>query len=325
MIAKRRLGQSDILITPIGLGCWQFSEGYSLTGTYWPALSEELTNDIVQASLDGGINWFDTAEAYGWGRSEAGLARALQEADQSNGKVIIATKWFPILRTARSIRTTIDKRLKHLAGYDIDLHQIHAPFGSFSSHRNQLNALVDLIHHGKIKTAGVSNFSADQMEKAFRFFESKGVPLVSNQVSYSLLNRRIEQNGILDKAKELGVTIIAYSPLAQGLLTGKFHQQPELIKKRVGPRKRMQGFKPQGLAKSQPLIDKLQDIAIKKEASVAEIALSWLIHFHGETVVAIPGATSVKHIVGNSNAMKIRLNEQEMEEISALSLSLSLA
>lgn len=323
MIPQRRLGQSDIFISPIGLGCWQFSEGYSLTGTYWPALSEPLTNEIVQASLDGGINWFDTAEAYGWGRSEAGLSRALKKASQTNDSVVVATKWFPILRTARSIRKSIDKRLRHLDGFSIDLHQIHAPFGSLSSHRSQLNALADLVKNGKIKTVGISNFSATQMEKAFRFLESKNIPLVSNQVQYSLLNRGIEQNGIMDKAKELGITIIAYSPLAQGVLTGKFHKQPDLIKQRVGPRKRMGTFSPAGLAKSQPLIDLLETIAGKYQASVAEIALCWLLQFHGDAVVAIPGATKTQHAQLNAQAMNIQLTEEELAQIDRTSMSLN--
>ena len=316
---QRTLGHSDLQISPIGLGCWQFSEGNSLTGKYWTVLDEPTTNAIVQSSLDGGITWFDTAEAYGWGKSEAGLARALKAAKKQNGEVFIATKWFPILRRARSIVKTIDKRIKFLDDFEIDLHQIHAPLGSFSSHERQLEAMVELVNAQKVKTIGVSNFSAKQMEKAFRFLEKKGLPLVSNQIKYSLLERKVETEGILQKAKELGVTVIAYSPLAQGLLTGKFHDNPTLIKERSGPRKRMKTFSEKGLNKSLPVINELRKIAEKYDVTAAQVALRWLLQFHGDTVVVIPGATKVSHAEQNVGAMNFELTVKELTMLDTIS------
>jgi aryl-alcohol dehydrogenase-like predicted oxidoreductase len=225
-IKLQQLGQTDMHISPIGLGCWQFSEGKGGAAGTWDPISEEETNRIVQAALDGGINWFDTAEAYGWGRSERGLVRALNEAGKTDQEVIIATKWMPFGRTARSILRTIGKRQDCLKGYTIDLYQIHAPL-SFASRKSEMSAMADLVESGKIRSIGISNYNARQMRQAHEVLLTRGLRLASNQVRYSLLDRSIESNGILDTAKELGVTIIAYSPLDLGLLTGKFHKNPE--------------------------------------------------------------------------------------------------
>src|SRR5271157_130617 len=112
MDSYRPLGRSPITISAIGLGCWQFSQGGTLVGGYWPVLPQEAVNQIVAASLAAGVNWFDTAEVYGGGRSEAALAKALVAAGKKNGDVVVATKWWPLWRTARSIRTTIAARLE---------------------------------------------------------------------------------------------------------------------------------------------------------------------------------------------------------------------
>src|SRR5262245_44366457 len=107
MSKQRRLGHSDLALSGIGLGCWQFSEGQGVIGGYWKALPQDTVNAIVATSVAGGVNWFDTAEIYGNGRSERALARALQAAGQGPGAVVVATKWFPVLRPAGSIRRTI--------------------------------------------------------------------------------------------------------------------------------------------------------------------------------------------------------------------------
>ena len=222
-IKLRQLGQTDIYISPIGLGCWQFSEGKGGAAGTWAPISVEETNGIVQAVLNGGINWFDTAELYGWGRSERAIAQALKKSGKIAQEVIVATKWNPIGRTAWSITRTIGKRQECLDPYTIDLYQIHAPFG-FTTRRSEMNAMADLVESEKIRSVGISNYSARQMRQAHEVLRSRGLRLVSNQVRFNLLDRSIEANGILDTAKELGVTIIAYSPLGLGLLTGKFHK-----------------------------------------------------------------------------------------------------
>lgn len=309
----RKLGQSDLAISPIGLGCWQFSEGKSITASFWPALDELTTKEIVQASLNGGVNWFDTAEAYGWGKSEAGLVKSLKALGKEKGDVIIATKWFPILRTANSIYKTINKRLQYLDGFPIDLFQIHAPYGSLSSREKQLWAMKEIAKAGKVRYIGVSNYNAKQMRLAHKQLSRTPAPLISNQVKYNLLHRDIEKNGVLETAKELGISIIAYSPLEQGLLSGKFHDNPDLIQSRPGPRKKLWRFSRKGLAESVPLIHELRMLADKYKVSMAQIALRWVIQFHGETIVAIPGATKARHAKENAEVMNFELTKEELE------------
>jgi aryl-alcohol dehydrogenase-like predicted oxidoreductase len=316
-INLRNLGKSDLKITPVGLGCWQFSKRGNMAGKFWPSLEDELTQDIVRLSLEGGINWFDTAEVYGQGASEKGLVKSLTALGKKPGDVIVATKWWPMFRTASNISKTIDERLACLEPFPIDLYQVHQPWG-FSSEAKEMEAMAKLVKAKKIKYVGVSNFSAKQMRNAWETLQKHGIHLVSNQVQYSLLQRKIETNGVMDTAKELGITIIAYSPLAQGLVTGKFHDNPELLKN-IGYRKYSSMFKPKGLEKSRPVAELIKKLALKYEVSPSQIALNWLIHFHGETVVAIPGATKVKHAGENTGAMKFRLTGEDMGLLDAVS------
>lgn len=314
----RRLGKSDLMVSAIGLGCWQFSRQKGLDGKYWPFLEESEILEIVRVSLEGGINWFDTAEAYGMGESEKALAEALRKFGKSEEEVIIATKWMPIFRKAKSIIKTIDNRIQSLNNYCIDLYQIHQPF-SFSSTKAQMRAMAQLVHDKKVRYIGVSNFSAKRMTKAHNELLSLGLHLISNQVRYSLLDRRIETNGILDTAKELGISIIAYSPLAQGILSGKFHDDPGLIRKRSGYRKYMRAFKPKGLERSRGVVQALRELAGKYRMTPSQIALNWVINFCGEAVVAIPGATSSTQAKDNTGSMKFELTADDIHHLDEVS------
>jgi aryl-alcohol dehydrogenase-like predicted oxidoreductase len=189
-----------------------------LAGKFWDAIPQTVVDQVVEASLAGGINWFDTAEMYGNGASERALAAALKRAGKANGDVVVATKWSPIFRTAGSIRSTVDERLSCLRPFGIDLHQVHHPYG-FSSVEAEMKAMADLVAGRKIGAVGVSNFGAARTRRAHAALARCGVALASNQVKYSLLDRHVERNGTLATARELGVTLIAYSPLEQGLLT----------------------------------------------------------------------------------------------------------
>jgi aryl-alcohol dehydrogenase-like predicted oxidoreductase len=317
-VPLRKLGLSGPLISTIGLGCWQFSQGKGFFGNAWGTLSDEEVAEIVRVSLEDGITWFDTAEAYGGGQSERALSAALKKLGKAPGDVVIATKWMPAFRTARSLSKTIDVRLKNLGGFGIDLYQIHHPI-SFSSTSSQMRAMARLVESGKVRHIGVSNFSAKNMLAARLALASYGLSLVSNQVHYSLLNRKIETNGVLAAAKDHGITIIAYSPLEQGLLTGKFHDDPELIRRSPGFRKHRAGFKTKGLARSRPVIDAVREVSAGRGATPAQIALAWLVQAHGDTVVAIPGATKAAQARDNAAAMTVTLTRDDLDRLNSVS------
>jgi len=311
----RPLGNTDIRVSPIGLGVMEFSGGGGLLGRMFPVIPQDRKNAIVRAALDGGVNWFDTAEMYGLGTSEKSLSDALQAARVSDDDVVIATKWLPLLRTARNIPKTIETRRALLHPYRVDLYQVHQPW-SFSSPETEMDAMAGLLEAGQIRSIGVSNFSAKQMRRAHKRLAERGLPLASNQMLYSLLHREIETNGVMDAAKELGVTIIAYTPLASGVLTGKYHRDPSLIARKSWYWRRMIE---RDVARSRELVAALEEVAAAHDATAAQVALSWVINFHGETVVAIPAATNVSQAQQNAGAMRLELTEEEMARLDALS------
>lgn len=323
-VGKRRLGRTDIEITPIGLGCWQFAQGKGLAGRFWSVIDQAAATATVKAALDGGISWFDTAEMYGGGRSETVLTTALHELEIAPEQVVIATKWVALLRWAGNIARTIDERLRCLQGYPINLHQVHVPW-SLSPIPTQMREMARLFRDGKIRSVGVSNFSARQMEEANAALENHGLRLASNQVRINLLDRRIESNGVLDAARRLGVTLIAFSPLAQGILTGKFHENPTLVQSVSRMRKGgagaagRGGYTPEGLARTAPLVEELRRVAHAHGTTVSQVALSWLINFYGDTVVAIPGASAPQQAAENAGAMSLRLDNAEMSRLDELS------
>jgi aryl-alcohol dehydrogenase-like predicted oxidoreductase len=315
---RRRLGKSDVFLSPIGLGCWQFSRRKNISGRFWPYLEESVIRAVVRDSLAAGVDWFDTAEAYGAGESERMLAAALHHLQAKPEEVFIATKWMPVFRRAGSINRSIGLRLKNLDGSPIGLYQVHQPW-SLSSISSQMRAMGRLVQEGKIGAVGVSNFSAKQMRTAHRSLQELGLGLVSNQVRYSLLDRRIESNGVLDTARELGMTIIAYSPLAQGLLSGKFHDDPDLVRRRPGFRRFLRGFGRAGLAKSLPVIRELRRVAETRGVTASQAALNWLLHFQGQTVVAIPGATSAFQAKENAGAANFALTPEDQDRLNRAS------
>jgi aryl-alcohol dehydrogenase-like predicted oxidoreductase len=311
----RNLGQTDLRVTPIGLGVMQFSGSQGMYSMMMSDIPQEDKNAIIQAALDGGINWFDTAELYGKGRSERSLAAALQAAGMADDQVTVCTKWWPLFRTARNIPITVEERIRNLAPYSIDLYMVHNPM-SFSSVEAEMHAMADLVEAGKIRAVGVSNFNPQQMARAQKTLQSRGLNLAVNQVRYSLLTRKIEHNGVLQAAKDLGVTIVCWGPLGSGLLTGKYHRDPEMLAKSAyGKRVRMQ----RAIESSRPVVTELEKLADKYSASPAQIALNWLVNFSGETVVAIPGASKVQQAVESAGAMPFKLSEEDLARLDQVS------
>ena len=314
-IQKRHLGKTDIMVTPIGLGVMEFAGGGGMLGSVFPVIPQEEKNAIIKAALDGGINWFDTAEMYGAGVSERSLAIALKAAGQADKEVIIATKWQPFLRTARNIPLSIKERLRFLDGFSITNYMVHQPY-SFSSPEAEMNAMADLVEAGKIRSVGVSNFNPSQMRRAHTALAKRGLPLAENQVRYSLLRRDIETNGVLETARELGMTITAYTPLARGLLSGKYHKNPELLSRMPGWRR---VSVQRNLKRCRPLILAMDEIANNYDATIAQVALNWLINFKGEIVVTIPGASKKSQAEENAGAMMFRLSDEEMVRLDEVS------
>lgn len=315
MVEMRKLGQTDIEVSPVGLGVMEFAGGKWPFSAVFPPIAQEHKNAIIKASLDGGINWFDTAELYGYGQSEQSLAEALKAGGIQPGGVVIATKWFPFLRRAPNILRNVKTRLRYLGGYPIDLFYVHQPFG-LSSPEAEMDAMAELVQTGQIRSVGVSNFNVERMQRAHETLEKHGLPLAANQMEYSLLNRRIETNGVIKAAKNLGVTIVAYTPLASGVLSGKYHRDPELLKKTGSYRRR--SF-PRMVEESRPLIEAMQQMAEKHNASVAQVALNWVINFQGETVTTIPGATKVSQAEQNAGAMGFTLSPEDLDTLDRLS------
>ncbi len=314
-VSKRLLGKTNIEVTPIGMGMMEFAGGGGLMGAVFPKINQEEKNATVKAGLAGGINWFDTAELYGAGVSEASLAEALKAAGKADNEVVVATKWWPLFRTARNIPRTIEDRLRFLNGYSIGLYMVHQPF-SFSSREAEMDEMAKLVKAGKIRSVGISNFNPEQMRRAHRKLQEHGLPLAVNQVRFSLLDRSIEKNGILETAKELGVTIIAYTPLESGLLTGKYHKNPDLLeKKSILWRKRLRN----GIKKSRILVSALEEIAVRYNATAAQVALNWVIYSQGDSVVTIPGVTKVSQAQESAGAMKFKLSDDEIARLDELS------
>jgi aryl-alcohol dehydrogenase-like predicted oxidoreductase len=315
---KRKLGNSVHLISAIGLGCWQFSKNRGLVGGFWGDMDENTIDAVIQESLRGGVNWFDTAEMYGNGMSEQMLSASLQRLHVKKEDIVIATKWNPVMRFASSIERTFCDREKNLAPYPITLLQVHNP-ASISSIENQMLQMAALVRNGKIELVGVSNFSFNQMKKAHEVLQANNLALSSNQMRYNLLDRSIEFNGVLDYARQNKITIIAYSPLAQGLLTGRYHEKSGLIRKRPGLRKYLPAFRERSLRRTFPLIKVLCEIAAEHKVTPAQVALRWVIQFHGDAIVAIPGASSARQAQQNAAVMDFDLTAKELDLLDNIS------
>ncbi len=318
-VERRRLGKTDLEVSPIGLGAMQFAGGKGYFRYFLAPIAPDCMDEIVQVALDKGINWIDTAEVYGGGASERAVAHGLASAGKSPGDAIITTKWMPVLRSSKSISKSAEKSTNRLNPYPIDLYLVHQNY-SRSSVKAQMDAMADLVEAERIRAVGVSNFSMKKMISAHEFLAERGIPLATNQVQFSLLHRKIENNGVLEAAKELGVTITAYTPLGMGILTGNLHRNPELLNSM--PRVRRMRFRG-NFEKSQYLVETLEAIALEHEATAAQVALSWTTNYHGDTVVAIPGASKTYQAEQNAGAMRVSLTSEQMSTLSTLSAELA--
>jgi aryl-alcohol dehydrogenase-like predicted oxidoreductase len=305
-MATTTLGNTGIDVTPIGFGTWAW--GDSLFWGYGKDYGEADLRQAFQAAIDKGITFLDTAEIYGLGKSEELLGKFIKE---TNAKTQIATKYMPLpwRFRAEDVADAVTASLKRLKMPSVDLYQVHWPFPSLLSQESLMNALADEVEQGRIKAIGVSNYSAEQLREAHKLLAKRGVPLAVNQMRYSLITREIETNGVLTAARELDVTILAYSPLAQGLLTGKYTADHPPS----GARSMDQRFKGAGLRKIQPLLERLSELGEKYGKTQAQVALNWLICQPG--VIPIPGIKNASQVQQNAGALGWELSAIEVAEL----------
>jgi aryl-alcohol dehydrogenase-like predicted oxidoreductase len=301
------IGSSDLRIAPLGVGTWAW--GARLMWGYGSSYQRADVAAAFEASIAAGITLFDTAEIYGSGASERLLGQLVRE---TGAGAVVASKYAPLpwRFSARSLRRALDRSLDRLGLRRIDLYQIHWPY-SLVSIPSLMDALADAVADGVVRYVGVSNYSAAQMRLAHAVLERRSIPLVSNQVEYSLLQRAPETDGVLDACRELNVTLIAYSPLAMGLLTGKYRggALPS------GPRRFGQRFSARNLAAAQPVIALLDKIgAAHGDKSAGQVALNWLIQ-HG--ALPIPGAKNARQATQNAGALGWALDEAEVALLDA--------
>ncbi|MCS7003558.1 MAG: aldo/keto reductase, partial [Dehalococcoidia bacterium] len=270
----------------------------------------DSAQEAFLASVAAGVSFVDTAEIYGFGQSER-LIRDFLKLVRT--PVVIATKFmpFPWRLDSGALQRALKGSLTRLGLTAVDLYQIHWPI-PVRPMEVWLNAMADAYHEGMINAVGVSNFSAEQTKRAHETLARRGVPLASNQIHYNLLTRAPERNGLLATCRDLGVTVIAYSPIGKGLLTGKYtpdHLPPGV--RSLGAR--------QNLIRIQPLIDAMRQIADARGKTVAQVALNWCIV---KGTVPIPGAKNAAQAEQNAGALGWRLTDDEVATLDRLSDSI---
>ena len=305
------LGPGGPTVPALGVGTWAW--GDSLFWDYGKAYSDSDLQAAFEASLDAGLTLFDTAEVYGLGQSERLIGRFMQQRPQ---QAVIATKYFPLpwRWSQQSVADALTASLDRLQVASVALYQVHWPLEFWLGQKDLMAALATAVKGDRIGAVGVSNYSDKQMREAHAYLADQGVPLAVNQVQYSLLSRGAETSGVMATARELGVTILAYSPLAQGLLTGKY--TPEANLKPAGARWLDPRFSPAGLTKLMPVIQALQAIAEKRERTPAQVALNWLVA--QGNVVPIPGAKNARQATQNAGALGWQLTPEEQGQLSQL-------
>ncbi len=307
---QRQLGASGIVVPALGVGIWSWGDT-----RFWNYGKDHTREDITQAyraCLDAGLNFFDTAEIYGSGESERILGACRREDERP---IIIASKFAPIGHiSARALLKSLDNSLERLGVEKIDLYQIHFPYTVIGVHA-LMDALAEAVRSGKVRAVGVSNYSASLMHKAHARLARHNIPLASNQVHYSLLYRKPEANGVLDACRELNVALIAYSPLEQGLLTGKFRISNPDATVPSGVRRLMAPMSTTKRQKMEPLFEVMAKVAQAHDKTLGQVALNWLLT-KDECIIPIPGAKNARQAKENAGAIGWRLTQEELDQIA---------
>jgi aryl-alcohol dehydrogenase-like predicted oxidoreductase len=299
----RRLGTSDVEITPILMGTWQAGK------KQWVGIEDAQIIKAIQAAFDAGITTVDTAEVYGNGHSEQIVAQALSDV---RDQVTYASKVFANHLKYDQVIEACEGSLKNLKTDYLDLYQIHWPSGAFNSEvvpvEETMSALNQLKEQGKIRAIGVSNFSGTQLEEASQYGR-----IDSLQPPYSLFWRQVEKDA-MPYCVENNISILAYSSLAQGLLTGKFERGHKF--EEGDNRAKNKLFNGENYERAQQALDKLRPIAERHHCSLSQLSLAWLIA--QPQTNAIAGARNAEQASQNAKAADVKLSADELQEIDAI-------
>lgn len=285
----------------MGLGAWQW--GDRMVWGYQPGKSDKGIREAFDTSLDMGIRFVDTAEVYGNGRSEQFLGQFLKETDQP---VLVATKFFPWpwRFTKGFLPRALKRSLERMGLEAVDLYQIHWP-SIVLSPETLMEGMVECVKEGLARTVGVSNFWETRMLRAYSTLAQHGIPLASNQLPLSLLNREAEKRGILARCKELGIRFIAYSPLEKGLLTGKYSATNPPPGTRGASYAEM-------LKKLPPVLHTMREVAQSHGKTISQVALNWVIC---KGALPIPGAKNAQQAEENAGGAGWRLTEDDVARL----------
>lgn len=287
----------------VGLGTWQFG---SREWGYGDDFADRHARQIVRRALELGVTFFDSAELYGFGRSERILGEALGERRED---VVVATKLFPLLPVALVVEQRAVASADRLGVRRIDLYQVHQA-NPVVRDGTTMRGMAALRRTGLVDQVGVSNYSLDRWQAAER---ALGAPVVSNQVEYSLVHREPEAD-LLPWAREEGRVVVAYSPLGQGVLSGRYtaDDRPRDAVRRANPL-----FAPENLERIAPLVDTLRQVGEAHDLTPSQTALAWVVARPG--VLAIPGASSVEQLEKNVEAGTVQLADDEVEALDEAS------
>ncbi len=312
----RKLGNTDLHLSVIGFGAWAIGGPDWQFG--WGPQNDLESVSAIHRALDQGVNWIDTAAAYGLGHSEEIIAKAMQ---RRRDKVIVATKcslrWDENRVIYNSIKTESVKKecedsLRRLKTDYIDLYQIHWPIPEDEIEEGW-EAVNDLVQQGKIRYGGVSNFNVTQMQQCERV-----APIASLQPPYSLLRREVEEK-ILSYCDENNIGVVAYAPMASGLLTGKYTaERISRLPKSDWRSRRGDLFQPPKLDKNLAFVEKLKSIAADEGKTVAQLAVAWVLR-RPEVTSAIVGARSADQVDGVLPAADWELSDDVIDRIAEAS------
>ena len=310
----RRLGNSDIKITPVGFGAWAIGgSGWEFA---WGPQDDADSIAAIHRALELGVNWIDTAAVYGLGHSEEIVARALKE--WSGPRPYVFTKcvlaWdeegkINQVFSAASIRRECEASLRRLQAETIDLYQIHwPPADNGPGLEEAWQTLVALQKGGKVRWIGVSNFNVEQMKRA-----EKIAPITSLQPPYSMIRRSIEKE-ILPHSEQRGISVIVYAPMASGLLTGAITRERAAALPADDFRSRNPEFREPRLSKNLALVERLRQVGARHGRMPGEVAIAWTLR-HPVVTSAIVGARNAKQAEGVMRAGDLKLTEEEIAEI----------